>query len=72
LNVTAVAPTASTYLAVYPGGATPTTSDINPPIGSTVPNLVVATLTGGGAFSVFNAGGQTNVVIDVAGWYSPS
>ena len=71
LNMTAIAPTASTYLAVYPGGTIPTTSDINPPIGSTVPNLVVATLTGGGAFSVFNAGGQTNVVIDVAGWYSP-
>ena len=34
-------------------------------------NLVVATLSGSGSFEVANRGsGHTDIVIDVAGWYT--
>jgi hypothetical protein len=70
LNLTAVSTTTGTYLTVYPEGTAPTTSDLNPPGGGPVANLVEATLTGTGGFRVYNAGGDTNIVVDVAGWYS--
>jgi hypothetical protein len=70
LNVTAVAPSAPTYLTLYPKGSPPTTSDLNPPAGGVLANLVVVTLTGTGTFKVYNAAGNTNVLIDVAGWYT--
>jgi hypothetical protein len=70
LNVTAVAPSTSTYLTLYPAGSPPTTSDLNPPAGAILANLVVATLTDAGTFDVYNAAGTTNVAIDVAGWYT--
>ena len=72
LNLTAVSPTASGYLTVYPSGAPPTTSDLNPPAGSVLANMVVAELSSSGSFDVYNAVGDTNVVVDVAGWYSSS
>jgi hypothetical protein len=34
------------------------------------PNLVVATLSADGTVSVYNNTGTTNIVVDVAGWYS--
>ncbi len=34
--------------------------------------MVVAELSSSGSFDVYNAGGDTNVVVDVAGWYSSS
>jgi hypothetical protein len=70
LNLTAVAPSVSTYLTLYPEGSPPTTSDLNPPAGGVLANLVVATLTNAGTFDVYNAAGNTNIVIDVAGWYT--
>lgn len=69
LNVTGVAPTAGTYLTVYPGGTRPNSSDLNINQGSVAANLVVATLSPTGAFTVYNYAGSTNVVVDVAGWY---
>ena len=71
LNVTDVAPTAPSYLTVYPQGSPPTTSDVNPPVGGVEANLAVATLTGSGSFDVIDGGsGTTNLVVDVAGWYT--
>lgn len=67
LNVTAVAPTASTYLTVWPDGSTrPTASNINAAAGRTVPNSVAA-LLGGRKFDVYNSAGTTSVVVDVDG-----
>ena len=70
LNLTAVRPSASGYLTVYPQSPRPTTSDLNPPAGGVLANMVVATLTGSGTFDIYNAFGDTNVVVDVAGWYT--
>jgi hypothetical protein len=70
VNLTAVAPSSATYLTVYPEGTPPTTSDLNPPVGGVLANLVVATLSGSGTFSIYNAAGSTNVLVDVAGWYT--
>ena len=68
-NITAVSPTATSYQTVYPTGAPPTTSDLNPAAGETEANLVIATVTPGGTFTVFNSAGTTDVVVDVTGWY---
>jgi hypothetical protein len=71
LNVTDVDPAQGGYLTVYPSGTPPTTSDLNPPPGTVAANLVVATLTGTGTFQVANRSlGTTDLVVDVAGWYS--
>jgi len=73
LNVTAVQPTANGYLTVWPSGQTrPTTSSLNFPAGATVPNLVIAKIGTNGKVGLYNANGTTHVVVDVAGYLSPS
>jgi hypothetical protein len=72
LNVTAVAPTASTDVRVYPtraGGSVPTVSNLNPPRGRTVPNLVVVAVGEGSRISLRNAAGSTHLLADLAGWF---
>ena len=71
INLADVNPSAGSNLTVYPSGTPPTTSDLNPPVGGVASNLVVATLSGSGSFEVANRGsGHTDIVIDVAGWYT--
>jgi hypothetical protein len=71
-NLTAVSPTASTYLTAYATGPTrPTASNLNAAAGKTVPNLVFAALGTGGAVRIFNDAGATPVVADLAGYYAP-
>jgi YVTN family beta-propeller protein len=71
LNVTATNTTTSSFLTVWPTGATrPTASDLNWVATQTVPNLVVVKLGSDGSVQVFNAAGSTDVVVDVSGWYS--
>jgi hypothetical protein len=72
INVTGIQPTQSTYLTVYPGGTRPVTSDLNPAAGGVEPNLVVATLSVGGAFIVYNNTGSINLAVDLSGWYQLS
>jgi hypothetical protein len=74
LNVTAVQPTAAGYLAVYPADAAlPTVSSVNFVPGQIVANAVVVKLgsTGasGGRIRIFNSGGETHVIVDVAGFF---
>lgn len=70
VNLTAVAPTATTYLAVYPGGTRPFVSDLNPAPGQDRADLVVATLATDGTVTIYNNAGSTDVVVDVEGWYA--
>jgi hypothetical protein len=71
-NVTAVAPTAATYLTIWPTGhARPTASNLNPNAGQTIPNAVLTGLGPLGQFNIYNNDGTTNVCIDVVGTYYP-
>jgi hypothetical protein len=71
LNVTAVGPTAATFLTLFPAGATkPLTSNLNPTPGQPpVPNAVTVDINGAGQFSVFNKNGSVDVIVDIAGYY---
>ncbi|MEH1166272.1 hypothetical protein V6V47_12880 [Micromonospora sp. CPCC 205539] len=72
-NVTAVLPTTSTYLTVWPAGwedvPRPTTSNLNANAGAVVSNAVQTMVGPGNMFNVFNAGGYTSVVVDVVGTF---
>ena len=73
LNVTAVNPTAAGFLTVFPAGVTmPTASSLNFKAGQVVANQVTVPLGTGGAISIYNSAGSTDVVVDVAGYYSSS
>ena len=71
LNVTAVDPTASGFLTVFPQGTTmPTVSNLNFAAGTIVPNLVTVGLSASGMVSIYNLTGNTDVVVDVDGYYT--
>lgn len=71
-SVTAVAPTAESFLTVWPAGAVrPFASALNPLPLVTDPNAVLVGLGREGAFEVYNHAGTTDVVVDVAGWFVP-
>ena len=71
LTVTVTNPTAASFLAVYPTGASrPATSDLNVTPGVSVMNLVVAAVGADGKVAVFNAAGSADLIVDVEGWYS--
>lgn len=70
LNVTAIEPTADSYVTVWPTGAErPVASNLNLARGVTGPNLVVAKVGDRGSVSLFNATGATHLIADVAGWF---
>jgi spore germination protein YaaH len=71
LNVTVTGPTVASYLTIYPAGsAQPATSNVNMLPNTTAANMVNVTLGRNGAINIFNAGGSTDVVLDVSGWTS--
>jgi len=74
LNVTVTDNTAPGYLTVFPAGVTmPVASNLNWVPGQTVPNLVEVALGTGtqpGQVTVFNSAGSTDVIFDVAGYYT--
>lgn len=72
VNVTAVNPTASTYLTVFPTGAAgaTATSSVNAVPGTPTPNLVTVKTDASGRISVFNRFGTVDVVVDLAGYYA--
>jgi YVTN family beta-propeller protein len=73
LNVTAVGPTASDYVTVYPGGqARPLASNLNFAAGQTIPNLVVVPVGPDGTIDFYNDAGNVNLVADLAGYFSTS
>jgi len=73
LNVTAIDPTASGFLTVFPEGmAVPPVSNINFSPGLTVASLVTVSLSSSGMVAIYNHAGDTNIVIDVEGYYTSS
>jgi hypothetical protein len=72
INMTAVAGTATSLLAVYPAGTyQPTASNLNFPAGKAIPNLVTVTLGESGSITIYNADGSVNVLADVEGYFAP-
>jgi hypothetical protein len=72
LNVTAIRPTMSTYISVYPAdlASPPVVSNINVGAQGTVPNLVTVKLDATGAVKLYNAKGSVDLIADVAGYYA--
>ncbi len=70
LNVTPVGATAQTNIRMFPADAElPNASSLNPSPGSApIPNAVITNLSDDGEFSIFNANGTVDVVIDVNGY----
>ena len=71
LNLTAVSPTASGYLTLFPSGQTrPGTSNLNFPAGHTVANLALTGASTDGKVNVYNgSGGQTQILADLFGYF---
>jgi hypothetical protein len=71
LNVTAINPTAASYLTVWGTGSTqPFTSNLNFPAGTTIANRVIVPVSGNGTVSILNWAGTVNVAVDVDGYFS--
>ena len=70
LNVTAVLPTKDTFVSVLPDGFPLRTSNLNPPAGSIVPNLVVVKVSDLGKVRFYNKAGDTHLLADVSGYYT--
>lgn len=72
-NVTAVGPTAATFIAVWPSDAAdPGTSIINLLAGqSPTPNNVSVAMSEAGSITFLNAFGSVDLIVDVLGYYIP-
>jgi hypothetical protein len=74
-NLTAAGGSAPTYFTLYPSDVSerPRASDLNPPAGVATANLAIVALaqTGGttGDVDLYNAVGNSNAILDVAGWF---
>jgi len=71
LNVTAVLPTARTYVSVVPelaAGQVPATSNLNVLPGAVKANLVIVPVGADGKVRLYNNAGRTNLVVDVMGY----
>ncbi len=73
MNITAIAPTAASFLTVWPTDQTrPLTANLNWTAGQApTPNAVTATLSTTGAISLYNLSGNVDVTIDIVGYYEP-
>jgi hypothetical protein len=73
LNVAVTGTTSSGFLSVYPGLTTKTSaSNLNWVAGQTIPNRVVVPVGTDGTINLYNAFGNADVIVDVAGWYTDS
>jgi uncharacterized protein YvpB len=71
LNMTVTSASDGSFLSVYPGGGwLPLASDLNFAPMQTVANLAITKLGADGQLMIYNAVGMTEVVADLAGWYS--
>jgi alpha-tubulin suppressor-like RCC1 family protein len=72
VNLTGARGTASTFLTAWPTGtARPVASNVNVAQGRANPNLATVALGTGKRISVYNLAGTIDVMVDVAGFYSP-
>ena len=72
LNVTVTGPTANAHLTVQPEATASTTSNLNFRAGQTAAQQVTATVGSINSVRVFNAAGNSHVIVDITGWYGPN
>jgi hypothetical protein len=71
LNVTVTQPSGPSYLTAWPSGAArPLSSNLNFVEGQTVPNMVIVKLGTGGKISLFTETPNSQVVVDVMGYFT--
>ena len=71
MNVTAVNPTTTSYLTVYPAGAVrPGTSNLNVTKNQIIPNMVVVAVGAGGKVTFYNRAGTVDVFADLSGYFT--
>ncbi len=71
LTVTATRPTVGGFVSVYPWGAAgPGASNLNFVPTQTVANSVVVGVGDGGQVALYNGAGNTDLVVDIVGWFS--
>ena len=71
MNATAVAPSAASFLTVWPTGVSrPLASNLNYVSGDVVPNLVQVGIGGNGKVSLYNGAGAVNLVADLTGYFA--
>ncbi|MGD9752138.1 MAG: hypothetical protein AB7W59_14195 [Acidimicrobiia bacterium] len=71
VNVTGVAPSADTFLTLYPKGQSrPVVSNLNPRKDDTVANLATVKVGADNAITLYNDQGTTHAVLDVVGYYA--
>ncbi|WP_431679726.1 PKD domain-containing protein [Kitasatospora sp. KL5] len=72
VNLTADKPTANGYLTAYPHGINrPTVSNLNFRAGQTIANQAIVPIGPDGSIDLYNFTGNTRVIVDVFGYYSP-
>jgi hypothetical protein len=70
-NITAVDPTATSYLTAFAtGGTAPNVSNVNYAAGRTTANYSVVPLSLDGKMSIYSYAGNPNVLVDVVGYYA--
>ncbi len=69
LNVTAAAPTNTSWLTVYPN-TVPNASNLNFVATQTIPNLVLAQVNAQGKVKIYNNLGAVDVLADVVAWFN--
>ena len=71
MNVTATNTTSSGFITAWPSGTPqPLASNVNFLPGQTVPNLVTVKVGPNGKVNLFNSSGSTDVLADIAGYYT--
>jgi hypothetical protein len=70
VNITVTNPSVATYVTAFPAGTTqPLASTVNVVDGETRANLAIVKVGAGGAVTLFNYEGRTDVVVDVVGYF---
>jgi hypothetical protein len=73
INLTAVGASAPTFLTAYPAGTVrPNSSTLNVASAAAQANFATVQLGTGGAITIFNSGGNVNILADIAGYFAPT
>ncbi|MEW2147034.1 hypothetical protein AB0869_29910 [Micromonospora vinacea] len=70
VDVTAISPTASTFLTIYPDLTDPTASVLNASIGEVISNSAVVKPGTNGKLAVRNTNGNVHIRVDVVGYFT--